>query len=474
MFSLNSSLRGPAKPQIQLGQSQALKKFEKFQAKFNSSKEKKGKKGYKYDEDDDEDEDSFYKNMPKNKFVKQKEKEKKSESEKTLESDDSDLEITLDHSSTPIPSRIANVEKSIRSRSRLLSASSASSLKSPTRRPQSKVKFVHPNDSDQDLDEELSISEHIMGKNLILNIDDLESASVSKSPRKKSSPRKKPKSPISSRRTQSVASIIDENEESIKTDSSDSKIESIFNSNLILDINEYEKSISRTEKKKSLKSESEHSIKKKDKTKKSSFKRKETPSLLDKSIASSVHTEVSSSDESERTRREKKSTARSGYESSRTEKSRRNRHSTKISEKTYYQDDFDTERDLTPKRKDYSYNKRNKPISTKRTTVETTNAEIQCDPVDLLKNSDFAKTISVFNPSSIVLANTFLNNSSSLKELNELTGYTLFNQAFNDLIKINVNFVKNFLATQRALYEQQIKSIQPREFPIDFLNIKID
>ena len=95
---------------------------------------------------------------------------------------------------------------------------------------------------------------------------------------------------------------------------------------------------------------------------------------------------------------------------------------------------------------------------------QTSNAEIQVDPTDLLKNSDMLNAINVYDPSSILLATTsHLNTAATLKDLNQLTGYTMINQAFNDLIKMNLSFVGNFLTSQRNLYEQQIKSIRPKE-----------
>ena len=93
----------------------------------------------------------------------------------------------------------------------------------------------------------------------------------------------------------------------------------------------------------------------------------------------------------------------------------------------------------------------------------TSNAECQCDPADLLKNSQLLNTVNVYNPSSILLATTsHLNDPHTLKDLNQLTGYTMINQAFNDILKVNINFVKNFLGAQRSLYEQQISSIKPK------------
>ena len=76
-------------------------------------------------------------------------------------------------------------------------------------------------------------------------------------------------------------------------------------------------------------------------------------------------------------------------------------------------------------------------------------------------------TVNVYNPSSILLATTsHLNDNRTLNDLNQMTGYTMINQAFNDILKVNVNFVKNFLSAQRSLYEQQISSIRPK--PMDF------
>lgn len=98
-----------------------------------------------------------------------------------------------------------------------------------------------------------------------------------------------------------------------------------------------------------------------------------------------------------------------------------------------------------------------------RSSRAATTAEAQVDTHDLLKYSDILKSVNVYNPSSLVLSSlAFFNDSSSLGDLNQLTGYNLINQTFNDLIGMNLNFFKNFLATQRALYEQQLQSIQPK------------
>lgn len=85
-YALNS--RPQPKSQVNLSQSLALKKFEKFESKFTSSLEKRDKKpsrtftidssddeekaGKNSDEDDDSTDDSIFKNLRKssNKFIK--------------------------------------------------------------------------------------------------------------------------------------------------------------------------------------------------------------------------------------------------------------------------------------------------------------------------------------------------------------------------------------------------------------------
>jgi len=98
-----------------------------------------------------------------------------------------------------------------------------------------------------------------------------------------------------------------------------------------------------------------------------------------------------------------------------------------------------------------------------RRPAETATRGCQVDPQDLLKNSSLLNTVNVYNPSSILLATTsHLNSATTLKELNQVTGYCMINQAFNDILKVNINFVQNFLGAQRSLYEQQISSIKPK------------
>ena len=101
--------------------------------------------------------------------------------------------------------------------------------------------------------------------------------------------------------------------------------------------------------------------------------------------------------------------------------------------------------------------------SSKKRATTTSTMEVQVDTHDLLKYSDVLKSVNVYNPSSLILSSlSFFNDSSSLRDLDQLTGFNLINQTFNDLIGMNLNFFKNFLNTQRTLYEQQLQSIQPK------------
>lgn len=101
--------------------------------------------------------------------------------------------------------------------------------------------------------------------------------------------------------------------------------------------------------------------------------------------------------------------------------------------------------------------------SSKKRATTTSTMEVQVDTHDLLKYSDVLKSVNVYNPSSLILSSlSFFNDSSSLSDLDQLTGFNLINQTFNDLIGMNLSFFKNFLNTQRTLYEQQLQSIQPK------------
>ena len=228
-YALNASSYKPVPTkQIVLGQSNALKRFEKIQAKHTASAERrsgspgKNRKNSRYsmdsygiddddddneksraDDDDDEDEDSLFKNVRKNanKFMKQKPAEtgkaaqqhKKANkkyaeveyNEELTDSQQSDLEISvMDRSSTPlaVKQRQTQIRPSSKTSSRLgatSAVSSVSSMKSTHKRSQSKVKFMKTGrhnetitDQENEDEAESTIIEDLM--NNLMNIDDLE------------------------------------------------------------------------------------------------------------------------------------------------------------------------------------------------------------------------------------------------------------------------------------------------------------
>ena len=126
-YAVNPAQRDqPAKPQVLLGQSTALKKFEKFQNKYNPNqssvdrkKEKKKEKAKNRankhildttdesdDDDDDDDEDSLFKST--NKFLKKKPAvvPESDQDNSDVTEDKSDIEISIqDQSRSSTPNR---------------------------------------------------------------------------------------------------------------------------------------------------------------------------------------------------------------------------------------------------------------------------------------------------------------------------------------------------------------------------------
>ena len=171
-----SSYRPTPTKQVALGQSNALKRLEKLQAKHTGSSVErrstgspgKMRKSHEYsldsDEDDrrnlddededDEDEDSLFKNAKKNanKFMKQKgstvaenKKNKKKyepQEDQLTDSQESDLEISvMDRSSTPltVKQRQAQIRPSSKTSSRLGGAASAMSSLSSMKSKKSQI-----------------------------------------------------------------------------------------------------------------------------------------------------------------------------------------------------------------------------------------------------------------------------------------------------------------------------------------------
>ncbi len=260
-YASNPGQRGqPAKPQVLLGTSNALKKFEKFQSKYNPNqtsierkKEKKKNKAVKHildttDEDDDsDDEDDSLIVRNANKFMKKKAPEVEA---KAVTSDDSDIEISaIDGSNTPKGKRTKSPAPII-NRSNNSSATSMRSASQTHRRSHSKVKFVN-----EYSEEESTILEDMLSKNLIMDIEDLEAHTASMSTKmNKAKPKvaqRRGKSPLAmaaQRRSDSVTSIQEESilEESVNEDAVS---EAASLTNLIMDIHDLEASISKMERK---------------------------------------------------------------------------------------------------------------------------------------------------------------------------------------------------------------------------------
>jgi hypothetical protein len=537
------------KGQIQLGQSQLLKKIEKLQNKHSgkdiktSIKTKKSAQISSYDiskdqdDDDSEDEDSVFKNFKNssNKFMKKTQEIVPDKSEENDEVE-SDLEISADdRSSTPNQQRKSSQQQQHLSATKPInkrSLSVASTIDSYTphhdhrqhRRSPSKVKFQDSNTINQSekSDNESTIIEDMLSKNLVLSIDELEVASlVNQIPARKSS-----KNFMIEKRSESVNSIIEE-DENLSSEMSSSSLSSskpLRNTNLILDIDELEKGIILKDKKKN----AAPAVPKRRVKTPTSVMETETDIKTYDEDDESIRTEIESTREEQiKTDTESIRTVRSATLGGPTTKSERT-----ASRLKSYRDDFETSLDTTElsnslrssknksknrrslvsdssksektskkdkkkKSKKSSTSKKRRSSSssssssdssssltslTSNTTTITkiskknkknkkdkqkelkTTVEIQVDQTDLIKHTDLYKSVGMYpNPSSLVIASlSYLNDSTNLTELNQLTGYNLVNSAYTDLIKMNLNFFRNFLTVQRALYQQQLNSIQPK------------
>lgn len=342
---------------------------------------------------------------------------------------------------------------------------------------------------DTDEEDQPSTSDDMISKNLVLDINDLEA--VTDLPGRKTS---------NKQRNESIAgSVIDEDSiASSSIRSSPLRLRNATTSNLILSIDDLDKSLSEREP-----PAKKLSGRKKDK------KRPKTPtSVIDTEtelgIDNSIHTELDSTKTEEisdeiRTARQNASqkggikSYREEFETSldTTELSRRSKRENKssarsqdarsasMSEKSHKKDK--SRRKDKKKKKNRSSSSTASTVSDDQTSTATlrpprrredkitermtiSNAEIQVDPSELLKYTDLFKSMSITpNPSSLLISSlTYLNDSTTLNDLHQLTGYNLINQTYNDLIRMNLNFFKSFLAVQRQLYQQQINSIKPK------------
>lgn len=496
-YSFNAARAGMqgGKNQVSLGSSDALKRFEKIQARQSFD----GAGSGKFTNKDSDSDESLFKNA--NKFMKQKKEPVRQEIAKTSGDDSSDIELSiLDAPKKPSINQVQQQQHN-RPTSRAMSAMSvASSVSSTHRRSQSKVKFY---ESDQDKADDQSIEdqtvEDLFSRNLVLDIQDLDSNDT----KRKSPLRKHAKSPMN-KRSESIVSIIEEKEEySSLTPSIPSP--SLLETNLILDIDELEKSVSKsvdeTVSKRRRKKNEKQKEERKSERKKSDSKGKGSDRKASKQSKESKKQADKKAQNKEATKHRKKSRSRTstilsniGSESSisteiiseissnrpneitdttnedddvRTQLSRADSRSvTKYKNSTFYiqsksyYEDFETDQDVT-----FRDSARQKKQLSFASDFNKTykSAEIQVDSNDLLKYSDLLRSVNAYNPSSLLLASvSHLHDQTTLRELNQITGYNLINQSFNDLIKMNLNFMRNFLNVQRTLYEQQIQSIQPK------------
>ena len=533
------------KSQIRLGQSQLLKKIEKLQTKHSldrSTNKKSNLDSSNEDNDEDEEEDSVFKNLrtSSNKFIKKKDaarlsatgvskrgsgspksprspKDTKRPSYKPdlSDSSDSDLEISAeDRSSTP------NRKDSTRAATQrnLSTASSIYDYPRHHRRSPSKVKFQDKHKADSEDEEESTIIEDMLSKNLVLDINELEasiSADQSMSDRKQRQVGSRKSEKF---RSESVASVIEEDEDrfsSIHNSSLDSR-HSLRNAKLILDIDELEQSFDSrflTQDVKGNSKKRDKEVKRSPKStssKRKSFKRVKTPcsiietdpDLNDMSIHTEIETEATKTEE-----RDEIKTVKSNVTYSDIKAAAAAATMTTTTRKSY-RDDFETSLDTTElsasnrfKRKkkfsasevkeyDKNSEKKNKKKDKKKkkkrnsstssdasgksssrrgvvkaitSRMAVSNAEIQVDPSDILKHSDLYKSVGTCNPSSLIISSlTYLNDSTNLNDLNQLTGFNMINQTYSDLIRMNLNFFRNFLTVQRSLYQQQVNSIKPK------------
>lgn len=263
----------------------------------------------------------------------------------------------------------------------------------------------------------------------------------------------------------------DDNEQQFSSRASSSN--NLEQANIILDIDELERSLNEAK----VTSFAGKSSKKSLKESKSTSK-KASPKIQDDATESSIATDLEI--EKLPKKKSKKDSRASVISEIATEKKSSDKSKKSLKGGASYKDDFDTsvsedltqtqsrgqnysERSSSSKKHEHKKSKNKK--KTRKSSLsprKMTSTEIQVDPKDLLKYSDVLKSVNVYNPSSLVLSSlTFFNDSTTLRDLNQITGYNMINQTFNDLIKMNLNFLRTFLATQRTLYEQQVQSIHP-------------
>ena len=120
-----------------------------------------------------------------------------------------------------------------------------------------------------------------------------------------------------------------------------------------------------------------------------------------------------------------------------------------------YQEDFDTESEISR----IQSSKSNTRVSsatlikprTKYSTTSAKSVEIQVNDVDLLKHSNLFIDTPLFTPFSV---------ASKRVDWNQYLDLNVANNAFNDLMKMNLDFMKNFINIQRQMYENEMRNLQ--------------
>lgn len=124
----------------------------------------------------------------------------------------------------------------------------------------------------------------------------------------------------------------------------------------------------------------------------------------------------------------------------------------------HYADDFDTELETATSRSRVRTPLKFKRLENNLIEPERRSMQTQVDDMDLVKNSPaFSQNLNVYSPFS-------LGPLMQLQNLDNIVQYNVINHTFNDIIKMNLDFMKNFLSVQRQLYENEIKSIKPKKY----------
>ena len=484
-----------AKPvsHVTLGSSQALKKVESFQRKQQKAELKKIKKEAKstklskhdkasamsiFDSTSSEEEpstsddssDSVLKNVKSksNKFIK-KQPTKKSISEKSeeeevkseIENDESIKEEDLHYSD--ISSQNLIVMPSTSKISSVSSVKQKGGNRVTFEKKVAKNKKSQSEASDQsestsnDQSEESSSGGVGVNKNVIFDINDLDTAdnTNSKSNKKATvSIIKKTNKPKSGKKESN--SVTNDN-----NSSDDESISMGMRNNVILDIDDLEnvavnkKSNTKNDfknEKKPPKSEHKSSLSKKQKHKRNSSRSQSIASIVSQD-SDSIATEIVNDNI------ETESIASETYQTANESASHRIISNSRQKTESFvsnYNEDFDTESEISRIQSIKSNNRVSsatlKP-KTKSSSISAKSVEIQVNDVDLLKNSNLFIDTPLFTPFSV---------ASKKVDWNQYLDLNVANNAFNDLMKMNLDFMKNFINIQRQMYENEMRDLQQR------------